>query len=311
MRGTSIREKYGYMFSDLKKYGKAADVIDATNVYQESNKETLQFLQTMASDNLLPGSHVEGVENIKEFFHQIKNGKRGLILAEHYGNMDLPIICYLLARDCGEEGKALAQELVAIAGMKLNEENPMVRAFAEAFTRIVVYPSRSYAAIDDPAEKEHETEKSRRINMAAMRAMDNVKKQGRPILVFPAGTRYRPGKPETKQGVREVDSYLRLFDIMILISENGNILRIDPENPGDMLADHFCQDSIILGASPIIECKKFRNDILATLEDFDGDKKPIVVSKIMQELDNLHQKYLPMYTKTFKDDMGFDPDVEQ
>ena len=38
-----------------------------------------------------------------------------------------------------------------------------------------------------------------------------LKKQGKIILVFPSGTRYRPGCPDTKRGLREIDSYLRLF----------------------------------------------------------------------------------------------------
>ncbi|MCR5699678.1 MAG: 1-acyl-sn-glycerol-3-phosphate acyltransferase [Treponemataceae bacterium] len=311
MRGTSIVEKYGYMFKDLQKLGHAADVIDSTNIYQESNSETRKLIDNMAGENLLPGAHLEGVENIKEFYRQVKEGKRGLILCEHYGNMDLPVICYLLARDAGEEGKAIAKEVVAIAGMKLNEENPIVRCWTEAFTRIVIYPSRSLAAITDPEEKAAEDEKSRKINFAAMRAMDSVKKQGRPILVFPAGTRYRPGKPETKQGVREMDSYLRLFDIMILISENGNVLRINPESPNDMLSDRFVEDTVILGAGPIIECKKFRNDVLATLDDYEGDKKMVVVGKVMEELQKLHDKYKPMYEETFKAQTGLDADVEQ
>ena len=37
-----------------------------------------------------------------------------------------------------------------MSGMKLNEENPYVSAFAEAYSRIIIYPSRSLAAIKDP-----------------------------------------------------------------------------------------------------------------------------------------------------------------
>lgn len=311
MRGKSIREKYGYMFKDLQALGHGPDVVDSTNVYQEQNKATKALLYKMAEENLLPGSHIEGSEYIKEFYNQIKNGKKGLILAEHYGNMDLPVISYMIDRDCGDEGKILADEMVAIAGIKLNEENPLVRAWTEGFTRIVVYPSRSLKSITDEATLAEEEEKSRKVNMAAMGAMHEIQKQGRPLLVFPSGTRYRPGKPETKQGVREIDSYLRLFDIMILISENGNVLRLDKENSDDMLADYFCEDTVILGVSPIIECKKFRNEVLATLEDYDGDKKPIVVGKIMDELQALHDKYNPMYREAFKTATGEEPDVEQ
>ena len=140
-------------------------------------------------------------------------------------------------------------------------------------------------------EREVEEAKSRKINMASMRAMDKCKREGKPILVFPAGTRYRPGKPETKKGVREIDSYLRMFDVMIFISTNGNCLRINPEKPEDMLADLIHPDTVIMAASPVMECKKFRNDILATLEDYEGDKKVVVVDKVMEELDKLHNQY--------------------
>ena len=58
-----------------------------------------------------------------------------------------------------------------------------------------------------------------------MRALDRVRKEGQAVLVFPSGTRYRPGKPETKKGVREIDSYIRLSDVMMLVSINGNCLR--------------------------------------------------------------------------------------
>lgn len=310
METIPLKDKYGYMFADLAKLGKAASVIDETNVYQEANQFTRPFLNKMLDESLLPGSKIEGLENFKDFLTQIKSGKRGLILMEHYSNMDLPAIIYLLDRDGGEEGKEIAEKIVAIAGMKLNEENPMVRYWAEAFTRVVIYPSRSLANLSEE-EREVEEAKSRKINMASMRAMDKCKKEGKPILVFPAGTRYRPGNPETKKGVREIDSYLRLFDIMILVSVNGSCLRINPEKPNDMLADQVHPDTVILGASPVMECKKFRNDILATLEDYEGDKKVIVVEKIMEELDKLHQQYRPEYERVYKEVTGEDVDIDQ
>lgn len=310
METIPLKDKYGYMFADLAKLGKAASVIDETNVYQEANKFTRPLLDKMLEENLLPGTKLEGIENFKDFLAQIKNGKRGLILMEHYSNMDLPAICYLLERDGGEEGKELSEKIVAIAGMKLNEENPMVRSWAEAFTRVVIYPSRSLANLSEE-EREVEEAKSRKINMASMRAMDKCKREGKPILVFPAGTRYRPGKPETKKGVREIDSYLRMFDVMIFISTNGNCLRINPEKPEDMLADLIHPDTVIMAASPVMECKKFRNDILATLEDYEGDKKIVVVDKVMEELDKLHNQYRAEYERVYKETTGEDVDIDQ
>ena len=310
METASLKDKYGYMFADLAKYGKAASVIDETNVYQEANEFTRPLLNKMLEENLLPGSKIKGLENFKDFLAQIKSGKRGLILMEHYSNMDLPAIIYLLDRDGGEEGKELASKIVAIAGMKLNEENPMVRSWAEAFTRVVIYPSRSLANLSEE-EREAEEAKSRKINMASMRAMDKCKREGKPILVFPAGTRYRPGNPETKKGVREIDSYLRMFDIMIFVSTNGNCLRISADNPSDMLADQVHPDTVILSASPVVECKKFRNDILATLEDYEGDKKLVVVDKVMEELNKLHEQYRPEYERVYKETTGEEVDIDQ
>ena len=310
MKTSSLKEKYGYMFADLAKFGKAASVIDETNVYQEANEFTRPLLNKMLEENLLPGSQIKGLENFKDFLAQIKSGKRGLILMEHYSNMDLPAIIYLLDRDGGEEGKELSKKIVAIAGMKLNEENPMVRSWAEAFTRVVIYPSRSLASLSEE-EREAEEAKSRKINMASMRAMDKCKREGKPILVFPAGTRYRPGNPETKKGVREIDSYLRMFDIMVFVSVNGSCLRISADNPSDMLADQVHPDTVILSASPVMECKKFRNDILATLEDYEGDKKLVVVEKVMEELNKLHEQYRPEYERVYKETTGEEVDIDQ
>ena len=151
------------------------------------------------------------IENYKAFYESVvKEGKTGLILMEHFTNLDLPGILYLLEKNGEDWAKDLSSRIVAVAGMKLNEANPGVRAFTEGFTRVVIYPTRSLNAVEDKGiseeEKIAEEQKARKINFAAMRAMDGCKKRGQVILVFPSGTRYRPGKPETKRGLREIDS---------------------------------------------------------------------------------------------------------
>ncbi|MBE6344712.1 MAG: 1-acyl-sn-glycerol-3-phosphate acyltransferase [Spirochaetaceae bacterium] len=294
MDKSSLGERYKHHFAALERYAHAADKIDESNVYQEWNPETRKIMDSMVNDNLLPGSRLEGKENFEEFLAQIKQGKRGLILMEHYSNMDLPMLCYLLENCGGEAGKDLSSRVVAMAGMKLNEENPMVKAWAEGFTRIVIYPSRTLASYSNPEEHAAEEAKSRRINMASMRAMDAAKKRGQTILVFPSGTRYRPGNPETKRGLREIDSYLRMFDIMILVSINGNCLRINPEAPNNMLADIVAEDIVILTASPVLECKPFRNQVIENLgENLEArgiDFKQETVNKVMSILEEQHEK---------------------
>lgn len=293
--GQILREKYGSLFKELLSVSHAAAKIDETKVYQEANPETKKYMDILAKENIMPGSGLAGAENFEAFYNAItKEGKSGLILMEHYSNMDLPALFYLLNEHGEEWASDLSKRIVAIAGMKLNEADPGVRAFAESFTRVVIYPTRSLDAVGgkeniSEEEKQAEEQRARKINFAAMRAMDKCKKDGQAILVFPSGTRYRPGKPETKRGLREIDSYLRLFDVMILVSTKGNVLTINPENPNDMLADIMEPDVITMKASPLIDCRKFRKDVLDSLPADEEDPKQKTIDKVMEYLEKQHE----------------------
>ncbi len=290
----SIREKYGESFKILAKYSHAAAKIDETNVYQKANPDTRKIMDKLVAENTLPEAHLEGTDNFRNFLEQVKGGKHGLILMEHYSNTDLPSLMYLLEHDktLGKDGKDLSDRIVAIAGMKLNEADPFVRAFAESFTRVVIYPTSSLDKAEASAKSEEEAKaeekRARSINLASMRAMDKCKREGEVILVFPSGTRYRPGHPETKRGLKEIDSYLRMFDIMILVTINGSCLTIDMNNPDDMLADLCEPANYVFASSPVIECKQFRKDFLATLSPDDPDAKQKVIDHLMEIFDSQH-----------------------
>jgi glycerol-3-phosphate O-acyltransferase len=286
--GLSLKERYGHLFEQLARLSRAPAKIDESNVYEEGNPGTRKMIDAIVEENLLPGSRLEGREHFADFLEQIKAGKRGLMLAEHYSNLDLPEIFYLLEHDGGDFGREIARRIIAISGLKLNEEDPLVRAYTEAFTRIVIYPSRSLAKVTDPEE----IKRGKKINMAAIRAMDTARRNRQIILVFPSGTRYRPGKPETKRGVREIDSYLRIFDVMILVSINGCCLRLSPDNPEDMLADRIFRDKVIIASSPVMECKSFRGAILKTTDPLsDVDPKQVTVNRVMELLEEQHVQY--------------------
>ena len=290
----TLISKYGKYFEEMAKVSIASPKIDETCVFQEGNTATKKYMDVLLKENLLEGSGLGNIENFKAFYDAItKEGKHGLIMMEHYSNTDLPALVYFL-ENYGEEWTSdLASRIVAIAGMKLNEEQSGIRYLSESYTRVMVYPSRSLNAVENKdisdEEKEAEAVRAKKINFAAMRVMDGCKKRGQVILVFPSGTRYRPGKPETKMGLREIDSYLRLFDIMILVSINGNCLRINPESPNNMLSDLLEPDVVQMTASPIIECKKFRNDILASLPEDCADPKVETVANVMKILNEMHE----------------------
>lgn len=288
----SIRERYGKWFEEISNFSRAAAKIDVTNVYQKANPNTKKLMDQLVADNMAEGSHLEGVENFKAFLAALKSGKSGLILMEHYANTDLPGLIWLLENSKDEDCRELGKRIVAVAGMKLNEADPFVRAFAESFTRVVIYPTRSLDSATQTAvsqeEIEAETKKARAINLAAMHAMDKCKRNGEAILVFPSGTRYRPGKPETKRGLKEIDSYLRMFDVMLLVSINGMILHFDPENMNDMLADDCAPAVCVYKASPVIECKPYRKEFLAGLPEDCPDSKQAMIDHVMEYLEKQH-----------------------
>ena len=288
----SIRERYGKWFEEISNFSRAAAKIDVTNVYQKANPNTKKLMDQLVADNMAEGSHLEGVENFKAFLAALKSGKSGLILMEHYANTDLPGLIWLLENSEDEDCRELGKRIVAVAGMKLNEADPFVRAFAESFTRVVIYPTRSLDSATQTAvsQEEIEAETNRAINLAAMHAMDKCKRNGEAILVFPSGTRYRPGKPETKRGLKEIDSYLRMFDVMLLVSINGMILHFDPENMNDMLADECAPDVCIYRASPVIQCKPYRKEFLEGLPEDCPDPKQAMIDHVMEYLEKQHNQ---------------------
>jgi len=264
------------------KLSKVPTVVNEDNVYQDGDPDLLVILNEMVAHLILPGSGLEGLENLEELLEKAESGKSCLLLVEHYSNMDLSIVSYL-SRIAGGRGKDISDSLVAISGMKLNENNPGVAAFTGAYTKIVIYPSRSVQDLDPEKDKD-EILRANSINRAAMKALIRYKYKGKLVLVFPSGTRYRPGEPETKKGVREIDSYIRSFDYMCFAAINGKILHVQQT---DMLNDAVTNDIVRVTAGPVIKCKEFREKVL-TESSNEEDKKQAVADAIMNELEKMH-----------------------
>jgi len=261
---------------------KVPTVVTEENVYQEGDAEILPILDEMVEALILPGSGLVGLENLEDLLAKAESGKSCLLLVEHYSNMDLSIFS-LLARKAGGRGKDISNATIAIAGMKLNEDNPIVAAFAGAYTRIVIYPSRSLKDMDTEKDKAEHI-RGNAINRAALKALVNHKYKGNLVLVFPSGTRYRPWDPETKKGIREIDSYIRSFDYMCFVALNGEILHVQKT---DMLNDAVSKDIVLVTAGPAISCNEFRENARAAATN-DEDKKQAVADAIMRELEKMH-----------------------
>lgn len=262
-------------------------VITDQNVRQEANPAILPYIDGMLDNLVLPGSRIEGAEHLAELLDKAKAGASCLLLLEHYSNFDLPAFSYLL-RKGAPRGQEIADAVVAIAGMKLNEDNPVVAAFTEAYSRIVIYPSRALMNLDAKTSRD-EFVRSNAINRAAMKALNDVKKEGKLVLVFPAGTRFRPWDPDSKKGVREIDSYIKSFDYMCLVSINGEVLKIQK---GEMAEDLLSKDVLLLESSQPLSCAEFRDEARKNVVE-DEDKKQAVVDAIMARLQAMHDRNEP------------------
>ncbi|MDR1575852.1 MAG: 1-acyl-sn-glycerol-3-phosphate acyltransferase [Treponema sp.] len=280
----TLATAFGQQIRKAMSLSKVPSVITEHNVYQEGDNNILPILDEMANMLILPGSRLDGLENLEELLAKAESGKSCLLLLEHYSNFDLSIFS-LMTRKAGGRGADISKALVAIAGMKLNEDNPAVAAFAGAYTRIVIYPSRSLPDLDGEKNQD-EIIRSNAINWAAMKSLAELKAKGRLVLVFPAGTRYRPWDPASKKGVREIDSYIRSFDYMCCVALNGQILHV---NKTDMLNDMVAKDLLLVTAGPVQSCAGFRDRARAAAEAAGiEDLKQAAVDAVMADLERLH-----------------------
>ncbi|MDR2433179.1 MAG: 1-acyl-sn-glycerol-3-phosphate acyltransferase [Treponema sp.] len=280
----TLATAFGQQIKKAMSRSKVPTMVTEHNVYQEGDNNILPILDEMANTLILPGSRLDGLENLEELLARAENGKSCLLLLEHYSNFDLSIFS-LMTRKAGGRGADISKALVAIAGMKLNEDSPAVAAFAGAYTRIVIYPSRSLLDLDGEKNR-GEIIRSNAINRAAMKKLAELKTKGRLVLVFPAGTRYRPWDPASKKGVREIDSYIRSFDYMCCVALNGQILHV---NKTDMLNDVVAKDLLLVTVGPVQSCAEFRDKARAAAEAAGiKDLKQASVDAVMADMEKLH-----------------------
>ncbi len=268
----------------LVKNSREEQAIDRERVFQPANMANRKLVEMIIGKLLLPGSRIEGYDNLKELYTRSQKGESCLVLMEHYSNFDIPNLFYL-AREYSQ-GVPVTDSIVAMAGTKLNEESRFVLAFTEAYTRIVIYPARLLAGLEGSENFATERARSREINRSALREMIRLKHSGHMVLLFPAGTRYRPGKPETKQVLLEVDSYIKGFDHMVFIGIAGNTLEVSPA--GNMEHDDPCTDVVIYSVSNVTDSATFRNEARAQFPEGGEAAKRAVGVAVEKRFDELH-----------------------
>lgn len=264
-------------------------------VYTEGNQEARElFTEKVIKRLTVPGSGIRGFANFEELYQRSQRGESCLILMEHYSNFDLPGLVHLLHCQ-GDIGRKIANSLLAIQAIKLidnNEKNQLTSIFASCYSTITIYPSRYLDQVSDDNEKQQLRKISAPINHAAMRELTRRKYQGRILLLFPSGTRHRPWLRTPKTGVREVRSYLKVFQNILFVGINGNILV--PSDDENMEHDKMRQDVLLYSAPPPLNARDFLHRVAATNSD-DVEIKKFVASAVMAELDKIHQQGEEVY----------------
>ena len=282
----TIKNVYGHVAKKLIRNSIQPSAVEPGTVFQKANKLNRNILnKEIIRDLIHPESDILNFSQIQRLSELSQKGYSCLIVMEHYSNFDFPNFLYLL--ESKKNISTISEGIIAIAGMKLNTESDFVRAFTEAYTRIMIYPSRSLTPHIGSDNFAREQARSRKINRAALHEMVRQKHSGKIILIFPTGTRYREGLPETRRGLEEVDSYIKGFDYFLPVAIAGNILRININ--GGMSDDYVHEDCVIFQAGNLIEARKWRNDARSLASEHQNPKQ-YVADCIMNLLEELHNE---------------------
>ncbi|MEX2442035.1 MAG: 1-acyl-sn-glycerol-3-phosphate acyltransferase [Alkalispirochaeta sp.] len=281
-----IDELFRQITDQLIRNSRQDQEVDRDRVFQPANTANRVLVDEVIDKLVLPGSTIDGFENLSELYERASRGESCLILMEHYSNFDIPCLFYVA--DQFENGREITDSVVAMAGTKLNEESRFVLAFTEAYTRLVIYPARMMTALEGTDRYEEERARSRMINRSALREMIRLKYSGHMVLLFPAGTRYRPGKPETKDILLEVDSYIKGFDHLVFVGIAGNTLEVSPA--GNMDKDTPATDVMVYSVSEVADAATFRSEARNRAPEGGEAAKRAVTHAVQERFDHQHAR---------------------
>ena len=197
--------------------------ITPDDVVQWANTEVQPHLARICRRLLLPGSEVVGADRLAELNGRALQGSSCIICLNHRSNLDVPTLYALLEDNATPD---LFHRILWIAGRKLQEDSVATRMLVRGCNRVVVTPKTWLA--DEHSEDERLA--AHRINLAAHRAIHELRHQGWVFGLFPSATRLRPRDASTGSAIEETDSYLKHFEFMLLGSIAGCTLPVSREH---------------------------------------------------------------------------------
>jgi hypothetical protein len=171
---------------------------------------------------LLPGSGIVGSKNLQQLVELAREGSPCVLCLNHRSNLDVPTLFTLLEDHADSDW---FRRIVWIAGRKLEEDTGLTSLLIQCFNRVIVTPP-SWFAFPRTDDELHE---ARMINIAADRAVAKLRREGWILGLFPSATRIRPGVESTEQAIEQTDSYLRMFQYLLLCNIDGCTLPVSNE----------------------------------------------------------------------------------
>ena len=223
--------------------------VSPATVLQFGNRTNLERFRAISRRLLLPGSQIQGGEHLAELGRRAAAGESCLLCLIHRSNLDVPTL-YALLTDHGHE--ADFQRIIWITGRKLTEDGAASRVMVECFNRVVMTP-RSWLT---DGHTETELRNARLLNIAALRAMRNLRHQGWIFGLFPSGTRIRPSDASTAHAIDETDTYLKSFQNMVLGHIQGCTLPVSHD--WQLMQETPQLDKMVYQLSPVLDTARWR-----------------------------------------------------
>lgn len=236
------------------------EIVTPANVVHWANTDVQSDFAEICRRLLLPGSGIEGVEHLVELTTLALSGRSCILCLNHRSNLDVPTLYTLLA-DQADAG--LFSHVIWIAGRKLEEELGLTRMLVQGFNRVLVTP-RSWMRDEHSAAQLHE---AHLINIAAHRAIHELRQQGWVFALFPGATRIRPGNDATMQAIEETDSYLKHFEFMLLAHIEGCTLPVSRDQ--DLTHEVPTLDRMRYLFGPVLQTGEWRATAASRYPRFD------------------------------------------
>ncbi len=270
--------------------------------FEPASLKNRELVDMLLSELILPQSTILGFENLQKLEQLSNEGKSCLLLLEHYSNFDIPSWYYLLKHRYEDAGLAFSSKIISMATTKLVKHSEIVRAFAQAYPRIPVISAPDIETIRKDPTRQSDVRKALHQNHLSFKHMIAEKNNGSIILIFPAGTRFRPSRPETKYPIPQMDSFIKHFDYMVFVGSSGILLEVD--EGGNMANEFVKRDVIIYDVGQVHSCTDYRSKI--TRDANASNQRELMAAAIAKELQDMHEsatatreKYVQKFYKDF------------